>query len=310
MHSSRYSPAEQGLLDLLRLLDDSDYQFVTPTPTTHARVVARRDRREACDLRDVFGWSLPFAPGLLPDDIAEAAKRAGILRAGKSALRASRVRGRLFLHSAYPTEAGDSVFLGPDSYRFADLIHRELAESCSGPRIVDIGTGAGVGGIAAADCCPGAELLLTDINAQALRLAQINAAHAGVTARFAETKGLEGVGGPFDVVLANPPYIIDPEGRDYRDGGDLFGGQLSIDLAREGAERLAPGGKLILYTGSAIVGGEDLLGRELEKAMTAAGAHLRYGEIDPDVFGEELEKPFYREVERIAVVAAIATRPR
>ena len=32
-------------------------------------------------------------------------------------------------------------------------------------------------------------------------------------------------------------------------------------------------------------------------------------EIDPDVFGEELESPAYRDVERIALVAALIDRP-
>jgi hypothetical protein len=37
-------------------------------------------------------------------------------------------------------------------------------------------------------------------------------------------------------------------------------------------------------------------------------ASLRYEELGPDVFGEELEKPPYRDVERIAVVALVARR--
>jgi hypothetical protein len=35
---------------------------------------------------------------------------------------------------------------------------------------------------------------------------------------------------------------------------------------------------------------------------------LRYRELDPDIFGEELEKQAYADVERIAAVAAIATK--
>ena len=36
---------------------------------------------------------------------------------------------------------------------------------------------------------------------------------------------------------------------------------------------------------------------------------LRYEELDPDIFGEELETPAYRDVERIALVSAVITRP-
>ncbi len=42
-----------------------EYRFVTPTPETHRRVLARRV--PAHSLRDVFGWSKPFAPGVIPD---------------------------------------------------------------------------------------------------------------------------------------------------------------------------------------------------------------------------------------------------
>jgi hypothetical protein len=38
------------------------------------------------------------------------------------------------------------------------------------------------------------------------------------------------------------------------------------------------------------------------------GLAMRYREIDPDVFGEELEMPAYRDVDRIALIAAIITR--
>jgi hypothetical protein len=35
---------------------------------------------------------------------------------------------------------------------------------------------------------------------------------------------------------------------------------------------------------------------------------MRYREIDPDVFGEELDDPAYRDVDRIALVAVVLTR--
>jgi len=50
-----------AIQQLLAALEARRYHFITPTPTTHARVIARRS--EARDLRDVFGWSLPFARG-------------------------------------------------------------------------------------------------------------------------------------------------------------------------------------------------------------------------------------------------------
>jgi hypothetical protein len=58
-----------ALLDLLRLLDARGYRFVTPTPATHARVVARPHRARARSVADVLGWSLPFAPGTIDNAI-------------------------------------------------------------------------------------------------------------------------------------------------------------------------------------------------------------------------------------------------
>jgi hypothetical protein len=43
-------------------------------------------------------------------------------------------------------------------------------------------------------------------------------------------------------------------------------------------------------------------------ALPPLGCTLDYREIDPDVFGEELSKPIYADVERIAVVGAVITK--
>jgi predicted RNA methylase len=289
------------------------YSFTTVTPETHRRVLARREGEAARDLRDVFGWSMPFDRALLPADMWEPLHAAGMAEdAGeglwRSRLRISSAAGTLFLHSAFPTEAADSVFFGPDSYRFIAFIEAELGDL--GPRrsLVDIGSGSGVGAIAAARMLPGAQLTLTDINPFALGLARANAAHAGLQAETVEAAGLSGVAGGFDLVIANPPFVMDKEGRAYRDGGDLHGLRLSLDWAEEAMRRLPAGGAMLLYTGSAIVDGCDGFREALEQSARALGCTLRYSELDPDIFGELLEEPAYREVERIAAVGAVLVK--
>jgi methylase of polypeptide subunit release factors len=308
------SAPDQALFDLLRALKARGYAFVTPTPATHARVVARPDRRAARDLRDVFGWSLPFEPGVIGEELVQLLERGGVLerRDGRmvSALRVSSLDGLLLLHSAFPTEGEDAVFFGPDTYRFAAFIERELPALRPGATVVDIGAGSGAGALTAGRLRPGLRLVATDVNPNALRLARVNAAAAGLAVETLETDGLREAPGRIDVALANPPYMMDEQTRAYRDGGGLNGGELSLRLAREAAERLAPGGRLLLYTGAAIVAGEDRLRAALERAMAEAGCDLAYLEIDPDVFGEELERPRYAEVERIAVVGAVAVKRR
>jgi methylase of polypeptide subunit release factors len=275
-------------------------------------VVARPDRRGARDLRDVFGWSLPFAEGDVEPEIVGLMREGAMLETAddgrfRSTVRVSTLVRRLFLHSAYPTEGEDAVFFGPDTYRFADFILAELPDKVRGT-IVDIGSGSGAGGILAAGAEAKARVVLSDVNPAALRLARINAAHAGVTVETVEGEGLSAIEGPLEVVLANPPYMIDPEERAYREGGGMHGARLSLDWTREAAERLQPGGRLLMYTGSAIVDGRDAFREAATAALEAAGCDWTYREIDPDVFGEELERPEYADVERIAVVGLVAVK--
>jgi hypothetical protein len=64
---------------------------------------------------------------------------------------------------------------------------------------------------------------------------------------------------------------------------------------------------MLLYTGSPIIAGEDRLLGALSELADEAGASLRYEELDPDIFGEELDQPAYAEAgaERIAAVGAL-----
>ncbi len=301
---------DAALLELLSALAGDGYSFTSTTPATHERVIGRRS--EAQDLRDVFGWSLPFADGAISGDLVELLRRVDALEECgvrlKSKVRVSSLHGELFLHSAYPTSGQDSVFFGPDTYRYASLLQAEMPRLGPVRRIVDVGAGSGAGGIAAAKLAPGARLTLTDVNPVALRLAAVNAAHAGVEAELVEGAGLDGVEGDVDLVIANPPYIMDEDERAYRDGGGMHGAQLSYDWALAGADRLAPGGHMILYTGVAIVDGTDELHAALARELPARGCSFTYRELDPDVFGEELEKPLYRDVERIAAVGAVISK--
>ena len=303
---------DAALLDLLSLLDTARYSFVTPTPATHARVLARSGIGET--VRDLLGWSRTVPPDRLDPALRAAVARAGIVDetpgGWRSRIRVTRARGRLFVHSAFPTDDDDAVFFGPDSYRFADFIVSELARDSICRNVVDVGTGSGVGVIVAAGLASPAALAMTDINPAALACARLNAAHANLRVDALLGPGLAGFAGDVDLALANPPYLIDPSERSYRHGGGMLGGQLSLDLSVEIAARLSPGGRLLLYTGSAIVDGHDGFRDALRTAAAAAGCTLRYRELDPDVFGEELDQPAYgaARVERIAAVGAVLTR--
>lgn len=309
-------PLYDALVLLGRWLQAADYQFTTVTPATHARVNARSDADMASALRDVFGWSRQFHASLLPVEALDWLSGAGLLEQGGERLR-SRVRfstlgGQFYAHSAYPTLEADSVFFGPDSYRFVSLIEAELGRQPLRPggRILDIGCGAGPGGIAAALASLDSELFLADINPQALAFARANAQLAGLPdARFVQSDLFASLEGRFDLIAANPPYLVDAGERAYRHGGGALGSSLSVRIVAESLEHLAHGGRLVLYTGAPIVEGRDSFLDAVAPLLEHAGCLFSYREIDPDVFGEELDSPAYADAERIAVVALVATRP-
>jgi release factor glutamine methyltransferase len=300
--------ADRALLRLGGALRAAGYEFTTPSPATHARVNARPENEHAKDLRDMFGWSRPFSESAMPADILALMREAGILIEGngifRSALRVSSSQGELFFHSAFPTTEADAVFFGPDTCRFARAIKAGLKERTALIRnAIDIGCGAGPGGILVAKYAPEACVLMTDINASALRLARVNAALAGTPNAIAlHADILDGVDGTFDLIVSNPPYLNDPLQRAYRHGGGKFGAALSLRILEAALPRLAAGGTLILYTGTAIVAGRDLFREAALPALAAGGFAWTYEEVDPDVFGEELETQAYRAADRIAAV--------
>ena len=303
-----FSP--EPLAALVQALDDEGYAFTTVTPATHQRVLARRGRDKARDLRDIFGWSMAFGRDTLPGDLLDLLREGGALEEQgdtyRSLVRVSSLSGRLFLHSAFPTEAEDSVFFGPDTYRFARFIEAS-AEYLDQPRhLVDLGAGAGPGGIIAAAMLEPGQVSLVDINRKALALACANALAAGQDVETLEGD-LDKVEGDVDLIIANPPFIADPKGRNYRDGGDLLGIGVSLDWVRKSLSRLGEGGTMLLYSGSPIIAGEDRLLSALAELAEDADATLRYEELDPDIFGEELDQPAYSEAgaDRIAAVGAV-----
>ncbi|MDU9027701.1 methyltransferase [Pseudomonas mediterranea] len=310
----RLSEPDLALLQLGRRLQADGYRFITPTPLTHERVNQRPGNERSRTLRDVFGWSRPFAPGLISADEQRQLQEAEVLEEHQGLLH-SRVRwssldGLLFAHSAFPTQSSDAVFFGPDSYRFAQLIHTHLQQNFTAVhRAVDIGCGAGVGAIVIARARREAQVLALDINPLALRLSAVNAALAEVgNLEIAHSDLLQNVDGQFDLIVANPPYMADPAERAYRDGGGALGAGLSLRIVEQALPRLTPGGSLVLYTGVAMVDGRDPFLEALGTWRDSPEFGWTYKELDPDVFGEELLTPGYQNVERIAVVALVVTR--
>lgn len=306
--------ADEALLQLGRRLHADGYRFTCVTPATQARVNARPQAQRARTLRDVFGWSRPFPASLISADELEQLGTAGVLEAHgelwRSRVRWSSLDDLLLVHSAWPTDSSDAVFFGPDSYRFAQLIEDHLRRS---PRrvqhAVDIGCGSGIGALLIARAARHAQVSALDINPLALRYTAVNAALAGLANVSVEPSDLlTGITGAFDLIVANPPYMLDASQRVYRHGGGALGADLSLRIVEQACERLSPGGTLLLYTGVAIVEGRDALLEAVRLRLAGPDLSWYYRELDPDVFGEQLLEPGYEQVERIAAVALTVTR--
>lgn len=304
-----------ALLALVEAVRQLGYSFTTVTPATHARVNARAGNTYARNLRDVLGWSRPFVRGVLSEDLVGLMREAGVLveEGGvmRTTIRLSSLDDELFVHSAYPPTAADTVFFGPDTMRFVEAVIAHL-NTVSHPirRAVDIGCGSGAAGIAIAKRRPASEVMLVDINPAALRIAGVNALSAGIEGTVLQRSDmLRDVDGTFDLIVSNPPFMIDRTERAYRHGKGPLGAGLSLAVVEAGAERLAQGGSLVLFTGAAIVEGQDMFREEAGRLCEAGGLRWSYREYDPDAYGEELDEQAYERTERIALVVLTAVKP-
>jgi methylase of polypeptide subunit release factors len=309
------TPADQALLELGRLLKQDGYRFTTVTPATHARVVRRPEFAVARDLPGMFGWNTPFRPETVPAELLRLLRLADAVETDgelcRSRVRFSSYDGELFVHSSFPTEAADAVFFGPDTYRMADAACAHVGDRRTPPaRAVDIGCGTGAGAIAIGKRAPAAEIFAVDINDTALRYAEVNARLAGTgNVRACRSDLLDDVDGTFDLIVSNPPFMIDQAGRVYRDGGGPDGNELSLRIIDAAAKRLDPGGALVLFAGTGIIGGRDPLRAAAAEHLAGTDLTWTYREVDPDVYGEELDGPAYARADRIALVLLTAVRP-
>ena len=143
---------------------------------------------------------------------------------------------------------GGSARVGPDhvlgiSAASTSLAQLTLREDVG--RSLDLGTGSGVQALHLAR--HSREVVATDVNRRALRLAAFNADLNAVPAAVDVREGsfFEPVAGErFDLIATNPPFVISPatdERLVYRDSG-LPGDRVVEDIVRRAPEHLTEGG--------------------------------------------------------------------
>jgi release factor glutamine methyltransferase len=148
------------------------------------------------------------------------------------------------------------------------------------PRIADIGTGSGAILLALLHEIPDAFGVGTDLSLTALDTAKGNAAALGLADRaaFVACSYASALRGPFDLIVSNPPYIpageipkLSIEVREHDPHLALDGGNDGYDAYRalipQAAERLVPGGALIVEAGQGQAG-------DIQALMAAAALSI------------------------------------
>jgi release factor glutamine methyltransferase len=129
-------------------------------------------------------------------------------------------------------------------------------------RILDLGTGSGCILLALVSELPRANGIGVDMSEAALEVAAVNARALGLADRAAFRRGnwTDGIAGPFDLIVSNPPYIpegdiaaLDADVARFEPHAALAGGRDGLDayraIAAAAPPLLAPGGALLLEVG-------------------------------------------------------------
>ena len=173
----------------------------------------------------------------------------------------------------------DALIPRDDTMAVTELAIAALRAMQPPQRVLDLGTGTGCIGLAAAHCVDSARVTLADVSPEALKLAKQNAAALGLKSR-AVTVQLDMLGpapaflGAFDLIVSNPPYVTSAEMKtldrsvaDFEPRLALEGGADGLKFYRAILENylgaLRPDGYLCLEFG---LGQEAAVGALLEKA--------------------------------------------
>ncbi len=144
----------------------------------------------------------------------------------------------------------------PDTEILVERALQALGErSCA--RVLDLGTGSGCIALALASARPGWTVVATDRSIAALQVAQKNCRRLGVRLLLAAADWYAPIGGRFDLIVSNPPYIArsdphlaqlhDEPRTALTDGAD---GLTALRSVIAGARaHLAPGGQLLVEHG-------------------------------------------------------------
>ena len=180
----------------------------------------------------------------------------------------------------------------PETYELCQWVLEE-----SGINILDIGTGSGCIAITLALGIPEAHVTAWDISDKALKIAAENAKRTNVNVSFEKVDVLntpllyrEELGVSLDIIISNPPYILNKERAGMERNVLAFEPHLALfvpdddpllfyrAIAHYAAKALKPGGKLFLEINPLCV-------EEMKDMLQQEG--FRHTEIKEDQFGKQ-----------------------
>ncbi len=201
------------------------------------------DRYRADDPRAqlvrVFVFGEPVERSLLPVDV-DALVKSGLAELDGeqvvARIRLTPYEGLLIPHEGTVADANAVTGVSVASRTLATLTVRHQVE-----RALDVGAGSGVEALLAARHAD--RVVATDVNPRALELARLAARLNGTELELREGSLFDPVAGErFDLIVANPPFVISPDADfSYRDSS-LPGDAICRETVRGAAAHLKPGG--------------------------------------------------------------------
>lgn len=165
----------------------------------------------------------------------------------------------------------------------------KLIKGKKGLKVVDVGTGSGCIAITVCKLTKGENTIIgVDVSEEALKVAKENVENLKCKVHLIRTSLLNGLKGPFDAIISNPPYVaagdkrVEREVLKYEPKIALFAGKSGLEfiekLVKESHKKLKEGGFLALEFGEG-------QGKEVKELLSEAG--FKEVRIIKDLSGKE-----------------------